>query len=292
VKIKITILIGLVCLIFAIPAVAHAANTNPVQTGSVGIDGTVASPPPTQAATITVPVNGQTFSSLPITVSGLCPKDTLVKVFKNNVFAGSAQCTNGSYSLKIDLFSGQNDLVARVYDALDQAGPDSPTVTVSFNDGTFGNVGSRVSITTNYAKRGANPGDKLTWPITISGGEGPYAISVDWGDGKTADLISKESAGDLTLSHIYDSPGVYNMILKVTDKNGVSAFLQLVGLANGALSQTNQTGKTNGTTVVTKTVTWPFSVLVPLLLVSFWLGKRHELYTFKKKLNEGRALDG
>ncbi len=58
-------------------------------------------------------------------MSGICPGDLLVKIFKNNVFAGSVQCKNGSYSIVIDLFSGQNELVARVYDALDQPGPDS-----------------------------------------------------------------------------------------------------------------------------------------------------------------------
>ena len=69
---------------------------------------------------------------LPVTVTGLCPDGLLVKLFKNNVFAGSVDCTKGSYSLKIDLFTGQNDLVARVYDSLDQPGPDSSIVRVRF----------------------------------------------------------------------------------------------------------------------------------------------------------------
>ena len=102
----------------------YADVTNPRQSSSVGIDGTVRGDPPKNPATISTPGNGQTFAVQPIKVSGLCTTGLLVKIFKNGVFAGSAQCISGSYSLIIDLFDGKNDLIARVYDALDQAGPD------------------------------------------------------------------------------------------------------------------------------------------------------------------------
>src|SRR4051812_22555348 len=59
------------------------------QSGSTGVEGLINGPPPTQAPTITVPGSGQTFSNIPITVSGLCPKGLLVEVFKNGVFSGS-----------------------------------------------------------------------------------------------------------------------------------------------------------------------------------------------------------
>ncbi len=101
--------------------------------GSIGIQGTISTAPPTRGATIAVPSNGAVFTTTPITVSGLCPSSVLVKLFANNVFVGSTFCVNGSYSLQIDLFSGQNDLVARVYDALDQTGPDSNLVHSSPN---------------------------------------------------------------------------------------------------------------------------------------------------------------
>ena len=34
-------------------------------------------------------------------------------------------------------------------------------------------------------------GRHFTWPIEISGGSPPYAISVNWGDGKQPTLISQ-----------------------------------------------------------------------------------------------------
>jgi len=286
-------LVGLVLgvSVFAVfnSSIVLAQVQNP-QDGAIGVQGTLSSPPPTQGATISVPTNGQGFNNLPVTVSGLCPSDLLVKLFKNNVFAGSVQCKNGSYSLIIDLFNGQNELVARVFDALDQPGPDSNIVTVVYTDTRQGTT-SRVSLTSNFAKRGASPGQTLTWPIIISGGEGPYAVSVDWGDGKPPDLISQPFPGTFDIKHIYDSPGVYNIIIKATDKNGGVAFLQLVGIANGALSQDNggegEDGGAGASTTRTVILWQPAAILIPLIISSFWLGKKYELKMLKKRIEQG-----
>lgn len=260
------------------------------QTGSTGIEGTVSGSAPTQAATITVPKNGQSFSSIPIDVAGLCPKGLLVEIFKNNVFAGSVQCSNGSYSVQIDLFSGKNDLVAKVYDSLNQAGPDSNKVSVTLND-TVAISGPRISLTTAYAKRGANPNETLTWPLTVSGGSPPYAISADWGDKSIAQLTSLQIPGNFEQKHTYNSSGIYKIIFQATDTKGQSAYLQVVGIGNGPIQQTTNANQAVGsTTVVTKKVIlwWPLIVLFALTLVAFWLGKRHETETLKKRLHSGK----
>jgi hypothetical protein len=281
------LVIALFGLVFMTP-IASAQVQNP-QSGSVGLQGTISQPPPTQAATISIPNNGQSFTNLPITVAGTCPKDLLIKLFKNNVFTGSVQCTNGSFSLKIDLFTGTNDLIARVYDSLDQAGPDSNKVTVSFNDNRRG-AGSRVTLSSNYAKRGANPGQTLVWPIILSGGTGPYAISSDWGDGKAPVLKSMGFPGTFNIEHVYDNPGIFNIIVKATDANGVSAYLQLVGIANGPLSQDNiGQGAGTGDTVTKTRILWqPAALALPFLISTFWLGKRHELKVLRKKIEQGQ----
>ena len=263
------------------------------QSGSVGLQGKISSPPPSVGATISLPRDGQGFTTLPITVSGICPNDLLVRIFKNNVFGGSVMCRNGSYSIIMDIFPGQNELVARVYDSLDQAGPDSNKVNVSFNDGR-GAVPARVSLTSNFAKRGANPGEKLTWPIILSGGIAPYAISVDWGDGKPPDLISQQFPGTFNITHTYDSPGVYNIIVKASDKNTDTAFLQMVGIANGPLSQEQGAGAAGvdgqggGVQKPTTKILWqPAAILIPFILSTFWLGKKYELKMLKKKIEKG-----
>jgi len=276
-----------------------SAQSDPVQSGSVGLTGTISAPPPTTGATITVPTNGQTFTDVPVPVRGLCPDGLLVKLFKNNVFAGSVQCSGGTFEISIDLFIGKNDLIARVYDDLDQPGPDSPIVNVEFVDKRQG-AGSRVSVTSNFAKRGANPGSTLTWPIVISGGSGPYAVSVDWGDNTSPDLLSKPFPGNLDISHIYDAAGVYNIIVKVSDNSGAAAFLQIVGIANGPLSQVNAEGAPlsgqqdeGGSAFIstgtgrTTIVWWPATITFPFIVSTFWLGKRYMLRVMKKRIERG-----
>lgn len=287
---------GLCLLIAATPAAAAIGSQQNPQSGSVGLSGTVTSPPPTQAATIGVPGNGQTFTNMPITISGLCKTGLLVKVYSNNIFIGAATCTSGSFSLQANLFSGQNNLVARVYDSLDQAGPDSNTVTVTFNDAQFLQFGTRVSLSSPYAQLGADPGKELDWPIIISGGVGPYAVSTDWGDGTSPTLQSETFPGNITVKHTYNSAGIYKVIVKATDKNGTVAFLQLVGVANGKVSQSvtgggSSSGSSSGagvTTTKTNIIWWPMLLLLPLIFSSFWLGRRHELFSIRKQLERSR----
>jgi hypothetical protein len=289
---RLVLLHALVLAVFTMSVAAFdgtARAASPVenpQAGSVGIEGRIPSNPPTQAPTITTPSSGQTFTRTPITVAGLCPKGLLIKVFTNNVFVGSVQCTNGSYSLQIDLFSAQNDIVARAYDAFDQAGPDSNIVKVTFNDTQFNPFGaSLLSLTSSYAQRGANPGQLLTWPVILSGGTGPYAISVDWGDSKAPDLISQQFAGTIDLQHTYTSAGVYRVIVKATDKNGLTAYLQLVAVANGAItSNVPAEDQEKNKQVITRVLWLPAAASVVLIFIAFWLGRKYELAALRKRL--------
>ncbi|HSW66170.1 MAG TPA: PKD domain-containing protein [Bacillota bacterium] len=271
---------------------AHAQITPPgPSSGSAGLQGKVQTPPPKTAATIAIPSNGAVFTSIPIAVSGLCTKDLLIKIFANNVFVGSVMCGNGSYSLQISLLDGRNDLVARQFDNLDQPGPDSNIVTVTYNNTQFAtNNIPQLTLSSPYARRGANPGEELQWPITIAGGTSPYALSVDWGDGKPATLYSEPVAGTFTMSHVYASPGSYVVIVKATDKNGETAYLQLVAVANGAVSQTANSSSSGKNSSVTKIIVlWiPAALMIPLIITSYWLGRRSELLSLRRHLERPR----
>jgi hypothetical protein len=279
-----TLLIPITALAMAGPVMAAPPPQNP-QTGSVGLQGEIPANPPTQGATITVPGNGQNFTTIPITVAGSCPNGLLVEIYKNNVFAGSTNCNGGSFSLQIDLFDGKNDLVARVYDNLNQPGPDSNTVSVNFN-ANKPSPGPRIFLTSAYAKRGALPGSSLSWPITLSGGVGPYAISIDWGDKSTPDLISRSTAGDLTVDHVYKQSGIFVVIMKATDVNGEVAFLQVVGVGNGPIQQAS-TSSSNNTNVITKVIWWPLLVALIMIIIAFWLGRRNKVEEIRTKLRKG-----
>jgi len=271
-------------LVIAVSPLKATAATQ--QSGSVGVQGKVSAPPPSQAATINIPSNGQSFSSLPITVSGFCVNGTLVEIYKNNVFAGSTQCQNNSYRLQIDLFDGRNDLVAKEFDDLNQAGPDSNTVTVNFST-PLPSIGPRISLTSEFAKRGANPGTILSWPVTLSGGSGPYAITVDWGDKSTPDLFSQQLPGILNLQHTYAQAGVYNVLIKASDANGNVAYLQVVGIGNGPIKQAGTTTSGILTTERTKIIWWPIIVLFVFILIAYWLGQKHQLEAIRRRLRRG-----
>lgn len=254
------------------------------KSGSVGIQGTIPSNPPTRAATITVPSNGASFTQVPITVSGLCPTGLLIKVFSNNIFVGSAVCANGSYSVQISLFSGQNNLISRDYDALDQVGPDSNQVIVTFNDIQFLQFGTHLQINSNYAEYGAPPGTELDWPIQLFGGTGPFALSVDWGDGSPQTLMSIANDGTVMLKHIYKTAGIYTVVIKAVDKNGQTAFLQVVGQGTGAI-QNNIKSNSGNNVIIEKggILIWPAIAMAPLIIAGFWVGRRYEIREIRKR---------
>ena len=271
--------------VLAGPVLADAPPATNPQTGAIGINGHINAAAPASAPTISTPTTGASFTNVPINVAGLCTTGLLVELFKNNVFSGSVVCNGGSYNLQIDLFSGKNDLVARAFDALNQVSPDSNTVSVTFSD-QINSTGQRVGILSNYAERGANPGTQLTWPLSISGGTSPYAISINWGDGSDNQLLSQKYAGDFNITHTYQRSGTYIVTIKATDNNGDAAFLQVVAVANGPIQQTKAAASTGGGTV-TKILWLPIIVLTAMVIFSFWLGRKHQLTMIRKKLNIG-----
>lgn len=289
----ITIGAYLLALFFSVHPVA-AINKIPdpkPQPGSYGLEATKTQEPPTQAATITTPGNGGSFSSSPITVSGTCQTDLLVQVYNNGVMVGSVMCTSGSFSLQVSLFAGTNELTATMFDDLEQAGPVSNIVTVNYTDTNFTAFGSLITLTSSYGRRSSPAGSELNWPLQLTGGSGPYAFSLDWGDGSAAELKSQSLSGVVTIAHVYKKAGIYQTNVKVTDVNGVSAFLQVVAVSSGKVDGTATTNDAaddaNG--AAKQTVLWvPAAVAVVLLLPAFWLGRRSEVVSLHNKMLKDR----
>ncbi len=285
---------GLLALATSLPAYATAPTFNPIPPpppapGSYALVASKTEPAPTTAATISTPANGGSFTSSPITVSGLCTTGLLVEIYDNGVLVGAIDCTSGSFSLQVSLFTGQNDLLATQYDDLGQASPDSNTVTVSYNNASFSAFGALITLTSNYARRAADPGQTLTWPLQLSGGTGPYAFSINWGDGTKPDLKSQALAGEVDISHVYNQAGIYHVTVTVTDVNGVSAFIQLVAVANGKPASTNGSTSKPKTVTVTTVVWLPAVACMVLLLPTYWLGRRSQLVSLHKKLEKDMA---
>lgn len=276
-------------VLLARPALAiNALPTPEPQSGAYGLEATKPQPPPKEGARITVPGNGASFSTSPITVSGICPNGLLVQVHNNGVMVGSVMCKNRSFSLRVSLFAGKNELYAIVYDDLGQAGPKSNTISVRYTDTSFSAFGELITLTSTYGRRSAAAGSQLTWPLQLSGGTGPYAFSIDWGDGSETELKSQSLAGLVNIAHVYKQAGIYQVNIKVTDKNGVSAFLQVVAVSNGQIDEKAAAAGTGEQTPQPVIIWIPAAIALFFLLPAYWLGRRSQLVSIRNKMLKER----
>jgi hypothetical protein len=275
-----------------VSAITALPTPNP-KPGSYGLEATKTQPAPTVAASITTPGSGASFANSPITVSGICPNDLLVEVQNNGVMVGSVLCKNGSFSLQVSLFAGVNELSAIVYDDLERAGPVSNIVTVNYTDTHFTSFGSLITLTSSYARRSAPAGSSLEWPLQLTGGTGPYAFNIDWGDGSKPELKSQALLGVVTIAHPYKKAGIYQVNITVTDVNGVSAFLQVIAVSSGKVGDASgaagSSNSGNSSTPTTAKVLWvPSAISLGLLLPSFWLGRLSQITSLRNKMLKER----
>jgi hypothetical protein len=274
---------GVFLATFSIKPNANAATpyTGP-EAGSIGLTGIMPSKPPKTAATITKPFNGQHFTSTPITVSGSCPAGTLVEIYKNDIFAGSTPCeSGGTFSLQIDLLFGQNNLKAQVYDVLNQAGPESSTVSVFYDasfpvaapSSFFDFAGDQLILNTDAAYRGSFPNQPLNIPITVIGGTSPFAINVQWGDG-TNDIVARSDNTTFNISHTYKKPGTYKIVIQGTDSKKLVAYLSVAAIINGKPDVLASTASKPPTSKLF--ILWPILAVAATMVFSFWMGEQRE----------------
>jgi hypothetical protein len=278
---------------------SNAAAVAAVDTG-YQVSGVVPGQTPSQTPTIANITNGHSYTSNdPITVHGSCQNATLVELFKNQVLAGVTVCNNGSYDLSIDLFIGSNTLLAQSFNSADVGGPQSAPLTVSFLPaGTtltstselnvLGVPADQFYVTSQMFYSGTGAGEIISWPLTIVGGQAPYALSVGWGDGKT-DLSVLQTAGPLTISHAYKTANPqangYPVIVKITDKSGAQSYLQLTAIVHGT-AQVSGVGKIVGGGYSTSTairIAWQILGFLIIVVFSFWVGERREIRVIKHR---------
>ncbi len=268
----------------------QAASPGP-EAGSIGLSGVVPGKPPASGATITSPTNNQRFTTSPVPVSGTCLSGTLVELFKNNIFAGSTICNStGNFSLEIDLLIGQNILVARVYDSLNQSGPDSNPVVV-FYDALPPQLGplssydfgsSQLLLNTDAVFRGIFPKQEMLMPLEILGGNPPYAVNVQWGDATNKVVPRNDNIG-FTIPHMYNKAGIYQINIQATDAAGRVAFLTVAAIVNGqpdpaTAAASSQTGHMNKLLAL-----WPLYTASVAVVISFWLGERREKHLLARR---------
>lgn len=258
------------------------------EAGSIGLSGTVPNKPPTTAATIESPKNNQRFTTSPIVINGTCPKDTLIEVFKNDIFAGSTLCDDsGRYETKIDLLIGRNTLTVIAFDALNQAGPDSKSVVVFYDilpsqadplsPLSFG--GQQLLINTDAVFRGSFPSETMTVPLEIIGGRAPYAVNIQWGD-STNKVVSRPNNAPFQAQHAYQKAGTYQLSVQATDADGRVAFINVASIINGQPDVIAPMATTSPTSPLL--LLWPLYAATIAVVISFWLGEQREKRLFAK----------
>lgn len=273
---------GVVLTIGSVSALSLPPPPGPASQ-SVALSGEVPESPPTIAATITTPSSQASFNTSPITIAGTCPKQTIVEIFTNNIFVGSASCqSNGTYSLKVSLLFGNNILVARDYDALNQAGPNSNSVNVTYNVlpsqasplVPLNLAGAQLLLNTEAVYRGTFPGQSLNIPVTVIGGTPPYAINVEWGDTQNS-VVPRSNNTTFNVSHIYQKAGTFQITLQASDSTGQEAFLTVAAIVNGqpAIASNLSTSVASKSELL---VLWPLYASAATAVCSFWLGERRE----------------
>ncbi len=299
------VLLGGIVLAISTPLVSRALTLT--SSGSINLSGMVIGPPPTTPAVITSSANGSQFQTNLVTISGTCGPDLLVKIWRNNVFAGSALCDNtGTFKLSLTLLEGQNILRVRNFDFADQPGPDSSDVTLYYQapstpesgDSGQPTIGSKPNpqdstsqakrqfiITTDTGIVGARLPDALHWKFELSGGNAPYALLVKWGDGQQ-DIRSIPTAEPFTLSHSYSTSGTFAVELKATDKDGSETFLQVTAIVYDRSGSAGTTSPTRPALPSERTplyLFWKIYAVTAIALFAFWLGEKRELAWLTKR---------
>jgi hypothetical protein len=261
---------------------------------------------PTSPATITSPTDQAHVSKQAITVSGTCPANTYVKLYRQAVFSGMQVCgsSDSVYSIDIVLQTGANELYARIFNQTDDEGPRSAAVTVWYDvpvqppagtstppRASTGEIssGDFAIVPEDYHYQVFNAGHLITWLLRLENGTPPYTIIIDWGDGSTT-VTSQNDNAPFEISHSYlpqvKGDSTYIIKLAATDAKGIKTLMQLSVVVKatsgtvipGSVSNNGSDGDSTSLPMWLK-VAWPTYGIVSLMAISFWLGERQELFS-------------
>lgn len=269
----------------------------------------VNAPPPTVGAVITSPLTGIALKNInPSEVDGTCVSGLYVVVYDNGVLGGSTICTAaGIFSIKVQLTSGSNTLTARNFDNLNQPGPDTSPVTVTFTaedsvpevtkpnlpetpviipglsgspsecdsyspTGSF-EAGGQPHVAVVCVPQTITPNEDHKIGVLVWGGTPPYALNFQWGSGNST-LISMDAPGYRTVPVHYASSGIYNINIQLTDQGSNAATgqsaVQVTGTSPAAQTFTQAVSNILNTSWFQTPV--PLYVIAVGLTLGFWGG--------------------
>lgn len=201
---------------------------------------------PTKAATITSPseAKGTVVYDAEQTISGTCQLQNpraIVSIWKAQVVLGSAECTDGTFSIPVVLYLGENNLVVKTANANGLYGPDSTKVMIQLKKPTNANplpegVDRPTTIESHQAatNQGGISGLTVTTEapytvlsnvkvasihVVVGGGQRPYVLQLKWGDGST-EAHSIDQAGTYEFTHEYTFSRSYGVNVYLRDVLG------------------------------------------------------------------------
>ncbi len=264
---------------------------------TVYYDPTILPPAPTPSATptnisIAKVETGQYWqgtmpvSSVNPTISGVAPPFSVVTVtFHSAVetcvttadWAGNWRCTLDS-ALPVGIH--HVDVVATASNGLKWTLP-TFEIAVSASLASLLHHQTRPSllIGSEYRYQTYQVNQPTSFHISASAGTGPYVVTVDWGDGIHSQQTEPNAA--FTVTHAYQQPNTYIVMVKITDSVGTVATLQLSAIVKAnvvpvALASTNptSTGSLFGWMKHWMWVVWPLYIIVSLMALSYWIGEQ------------------
>jgi hypothetical protein len=158
-------------LLFSNLGVLHAYAAT--SAGSVTVSANVSGAPPTVGAEITFPATNTTTANKYVEVKGICPEQTLVAIYRNGHFAGSALCSGGEFVVTTQLVAGTNVLQAQNYDGLNQPGPTTPQVIITYNEPITPPTTPAADTATNSTQTPLNPTPVTPTPVAPQPSENP-----------------------------------------------------------------------------------------------------------------------
>lgn len=285
---------------------------------TIDVTGKVLAQIPGSAAEITSPADQTHFTSAPITVSGTCPSNTYVKLYRNNNFSGVATCgaSDTNYQIETDLSPGPNSLFARVFSVTDDEGPQSQPITIWYDpppvaaetsSGTAPTISPRNNqagitargsssagffIISDYHYQVYSAGEPVSWNMALSGGQHPYAVTILWGDGDESTIVRDDQSA-FSIKHTYGVKGAaritYKVKISAVDSSGATAFLQTIVIVNGSQAAGGAAAgsSSGGVSILPNARQWlwivgPCYVTVVLMAISYWLGERQEYLNLTK----------
>jgi hypothetical protein len=279
-----TVLFFLLAFVFMIVLfVGNSARAyEQISNGSIALGGFSKGPPPDSPAIITTPANLSVVEESIIKLDGLCDQGLFIELYRNSVLAGGAICRpDNSFSLYVTLVPGKNDLQTKIHDALWQYGPDSDEVIIWYNVPL---PSAPILLTyTEPIQDGMFVDATLGLEYVISGGDEPYAASVNWGDGSINTVNVRQKEGKYQVDHTYKKAGQFVITINVTDERDSRALIQSVVVVHetgqeipfvARSCQGSNCSNISGGFLRTLDWAWPAIIISGLMTASFWIGEK------------------